>query len=253
MDKNNACLCGKLLNVCEELPAFTDHEWEKVSNKLKTYTTEDTLVYEDKYQKKFQADNITNFIINTNMHSLRNGRRLYAVDVSNECIGKKAYFVNVIKKCFNTNVGEAFYAYLLQIDAENPDWDEDEFGMTEQKQVSIIRHMHPITRYLKRRYVMRGLGLNITYEKLEKHLKQYFSLRSEAIKISYHDLSYKLKELCIPKVEKAQRNLWVVLSAEELRELFMQQHLIGDDEELAETFNDPLEVALLKEEYADLE
>ena len=68
---NNKIFLGKLLIVFEELPVFGMREWEAVSSKLKTLTTEKTAMYR-LFKDPFLAENISNFMINTNVESIKN-------------------------------------------------------------------------------------------------------------------------------------------------------------------------------------
>ena len=76
----NKILLGKLLVIFEELPSFSDAEWNGVCSKLKSLCTEKRSTYEDKNEKRFEADNISNFQINTNMNALKEvGRRIIVI------------------------------------------------------------------------------------------------------------------------------------------------------------------------------
>ncbi len=114
----NKQLMGKLLVYFEELPTFSTKEWEGVSGKLKKMITEPELNYSDKYEKKIKANNISNFVILTNVEALMHadGRRYYILDLSGKYSQNHEYFGNLDKMCNNKEVGEAFYAYLMERD-----------------------------------------------------------------------------------------------------------------------------------------
>ena len=61
-----------------------DRQWSAVSSKLKTLTTEKLCSYRDLYEKGIQAENISNFQINTNVESIKdsNGRRYVILDLN---------------------------------------------------------------------------------------------------------------------------------------------------------------------------
>ena len=80
----NKILMGRLLVVFEELETFSKNEWIAVSGRLKRYTTSNTIDFEVKNEKKFQGENINNYIINTNVDALKDseGRRIFILDLS---------------------------------------------------------------------------------------------------------------------------------------------------------------------------
>lgn len=67
----NKILFGASLVIFEELPSFSSHDWEAISSKLKDMLTGDQLMYSEKYEKAFVAKNINNYIINTNVESIK--------------------------------------------------------------------------------------------------------------------------------------------------------------------------------------
>ena len=80
----NKIYLGKLIIIFEELPTFSESQWSAVSSKLKTLTTEKICTYRDLYEKGAQAENISNFQINTNVESIKdsNGRRYIILDLN---------------------------------------------------------------------------------------------------------------------------------------------------------------------------
>ena len=75
---------GKLFVVFEELPTFSKEQWKGVSSKLKTLTTEKMSIFRDLFEKPFQASNLLNFQINTNVEALKDsqGRRIMIMDIN---------------------------------------------------------------------------------------------------------------------------------------------------------------------------
>ena len=63
--QHNMQLLGKLV-VFEELQFFSDKEWRAVDSELKYLITGDYASYTDKYEKRFDAQNNNNYIVNTN-------------------------------------------------------------------------------------------------------------------------------------------------------------------------------------------
>ena len=154
----NKILMGKLYVVFEELPTFSTAQWSAVSGKLKTLATEKTTVYRDCFEKAIQADNISNFVINTNVEAIKNteGRRIIIAPINNSRIGDYAFFNNVRTQCFNLEVGECFYSYMLEKDtseffAENK---EKGFPETEYKRIAIASLLSPTEKFLKFNYLL---------------------------------------------------------------------------------------------------
>ena len=111
-------LFGKLLVVFEELQTSGKSDWEMISNKIKTMATGTTLEFEEKNQKSFVAENISNSIIATNNEAIREteGRRIYNADVSSRRKNDSKYFENLVQTCFNDEVGYAFYCLMKDRD-----------------------------------------------------------------------------------------------------------------------------------------
>ena len=70
-----------LAMVFEELPRFSDNEWEAISSQLKDYKTGSETLYADKNEKQFKARNINNYIINSNVDAIKRseGRRISTI------------------------------------------------------------------------------------------------------------------------------------------------------------------------------
>jgi len=156
----NKILLGKLLVVFEELPTFSQKEWEVVSSKIKTMTTEKTFIYRSLFKDAIEAENISNFMINTNVESIKDsdGRRIMIMPVSNVRKGDKEYFEDLRKTCFNLEVGEAFFSYLMGIDTTSF-YAQTDFPETENKRLAIANLLHPVYKFLKFNFVLKTKGL----------------------------------------------------------------------------------------------
>jgi hypothetical protein len=153
----NKILMGKLYVVFEELPTFNSASWSAVSSKLKTLTTEKMTTYRDLFKSPFQAENISNFAINTNVEALRDsdGRRIIILPISNSRVNDFEYFENIRKQCFNNNVGEAFYSYMLEIDT-NGFYAQKDFPETENKSIARAKLLDPVYKFIKFEYVLKN-------------------------------------------------------------------------------------------------
>ena len=155
----NKILLGKLLVVFEEMPTFSDSEWNGVCGKLKSLCTEKRSTYEDKNEKRFEADNISNFQINTNQNALKesNGRRIIVLDFSLKRKGDWKFFKNFKDECYNMDVGEAVFSYLLTkiTDEEaNNFYAQRDFPETKNKRVAISNSLQSPYKFLKDVYVL---------------------------------------------------------------------------------------------------
>ena len=66
-------------------------------------TTEKTHIYRGLFKNPIEAENISNFIINTNCESIKdsNGRRIMIMPVSTSRKGDYEYFKQIRNNCFN--------------------------------------------------------------------------------------------------------------------------------------------------------
>ena len=152
----NKVLFGKLYVSFEELPKFSKWEWEGVSSVLKDLITSSDTLYNQKNEKQFVGANINNFIINSNVEAIQHseGRRYFIVDVSNRYLGNHDYFDDVYSKCFNDEVGAAFYNYLLEIDTTGFNSQKD-MPLNKKKADAIADHLDFTFRFLKENYILR--------------------------------------------------------------------------------------------------
>ena len=157
----NKILLGKLLVVFEELECMSQREWEGMSSRLKQMITGSTLMYRNLYEKAFEAKNINNYIINTNVEAIQHseGRRYFCVDVSTKYKGNTKYFANLTNQCMNNEVGEAFYNYLLSIDTTNFNCQGD-MPETNNKLDAIVDRLPVEYKFIKENYVLTGLKLS---------------------------------------------------------------------------------------------
>ena len=161
----NKIYLGKLIIIFEELPTFSDGQWSAVSSKLKTLTTEKLCIYRDLYEKGIQAENISNFQINTNVESIKdsNGRRYVILDLSLSRVGDYDYFENLKDKCFNMTVGEAFFSYLMTYisdEESNKFLGQRDFPETMNKRLTIANLLHTSYKFLKDMYLLTNLGVD---------------------------------------------------------------------------------------------
>lgn len=177
---NNKELCGKLLVIFEELPVFSDREWETVSSTLKKAITCDMEKYCDKYEKKFECENLNNYIINTNLEALKHseGRRYFLGNVSTKRREDHEYFKNLKKKCFNIQVGEAFFSYLNSIDLSDFNAQKD-MPQTKLKLDAIADRLDYVYRFIKDMFIFQKKEINHTVKDLYDEYLYYMKLNDK--------------------------------------------------------------------------
>jgi hypothetical protein len=160
----NKCFMGKLYVVFEEMPVTSTQQWQAVGNKLKTLATEKITTYRDLYEKQFMAENISNFVINTNVNAIKNseGRRIVIAPINNSRIGDYDFFGDVRKTCFNLEVGECFYSYVLQIDTSDFFAEDIKKGFpeTDSKRIAIAELLSPTDKFLKFNYLLKNKAID---------------------------------------------------------------------------------------------
>ena len=255
----NKCYMGKLLIYFEELPTFGPREWESASSKLKTLTTEKTAFFMGKNKDGFQAENISNCMINTNVESIKNsgGRRYIILNLNDSRKGDNKYFESIRKDCFNNIVGEAFYSYMKNIIDVKGFYAQKDFPDTENKRLAIASQLDPIEKFIKCNYILKERELTKT--KTSDFYTEYCNyMRCHDMKPLTNTLFYsKLKSLC--KIEKIKTNgtYYFKESYETLKALSDKNKWVceydeieTDDDETDNELESPLDAGL-KSPYID--
>ena len=150
--EHNLQLLGKILVYFEELQIFSDKEWHAIDSELKDMITSTTASYADKYEKRFEAENLNNYIIITNKTTTKgiDGRRYFVLDLNPKRLGDYEYYGNLKKDCFNSSVGKAFFTYLMEVDTKG--FNVFDFPETKNKMDLICELMSPVEKFLKSVY-----------------------------------------------------------------------------------------------------
>ena len=237
----NKPLCGKLLAMFEELPTFRENQWSGVSGKLKDLATGTQLGYTEKYEKCFQAENITNFIINTNVEAIKHSedRRYFIADISLEKQQDYKYFALIKDNCYNQEVGEAFFSLMCSIDVSNfhPERDMPE---TRAKLNAIASRLESTYQYLKECFILKRKGI-IKCPTTELY-RDYCDYCDSAHKraIGKHEFFEKLRELKIlPNVSNGRQRYNVTI--ETLNAIAEKRKWISDYDEYTDKIEDPTE------------
>lgn len=155
----NKALFGKVLIIFEELPDPSSGEWKKISGKLKDMVTGSRMIYNEKNIPAYEAANLNNYVILSNDEAIHHceGRRYFNLDVSTEHKDDKVYFGNIKAKCFNKEVGEAFFNYILEVDTTN--FYSQNMPLTEAKKDAIVDNLSLAYKFLKDKYVLEKKGI----------------------------------------------------------------------------------------------
>jgi hypothetical protein len=216
---------GKILVIFEELPTFTDTQWSAVSSKLKTLCTEEYTTYRDVFEKGIQAENISNFMINTNVESIKDsdGRRYIILDLNTERKDDYEYFEKIIENCYNDEVGEAFFSYLkTKITDEECKkfYGQRDFPETSNKRIAIANKLNSVYKFIKFDYVLKCVGIpKITRLELYNLYKLYCENNDIKKAIGRNDFYKKLSEIGINVQPKNNGEYYYVETKERLKEI----------------------------------
>jgi hypothetical protein len=147
---------GKLLVVFEELPTFSVSQWVAVASKIKRAVTGKVETYSDKYMRGFEAQNLNNYIINTNVDALMTseGRRIFHIDVNTIHERDYAYFGELSRLVQNNEVGEALFAYFISIDTSNFGGQKD-MPETRGQRNAVVARLDSVHEFLKQKYILK--------------------------------------------------------------------------------------------------
>lgn len=162
----NYSLFGQILTCFEELENSSKYEWEAISKRLKTWATSDKITYTEKYMKSFDSSNINNYIINSNNEAIKasDGRRYVCLDINTSKFEDYKYWDDLHKTCFNDNVGEAFFSYLLEVDLS--DYNKGKAPLTQNKKDAKISLLNSVYKFIKFNYVLCEKSINTQTKEL---------------------------------------------------------------------------------------
>jgi len=139
-------------------------------------------------------------VINTNVEAIKNsqGRRWFILDVSTKRMQDFNYFSNLKKNCFNNEVGEAFYNYLLSIDTSNFSSQHD-MPESQNKLDIIAQNLDLEYKFLKKEVILKEKNICCSVNELYKNFQvfcAYSDLRITKIP-SKHNFTKKLRDIDI--------------------------------------------------------
>ena len=148
-------MAGKLLVVFEDLETMGRGEWETVNARLKRQITSNKIMYEGKGKNAYGSRNINNYMMNCNGDVLKeeDGRRHAVMDISAYKKDDQNYWNYMHDKCFNKEVGEAFYNYLNEKDLTN--FNDKVVPLSVGKKDAISNRLDLISKFIKYNYVLK--------------------------------------------------------------------------------------------------
>jgi len=229
----NYILGGKLLVVLEELENFSTNEWQVVSTRLKRYITSNTITLEKKGVDSYDSENLNNYVILSNNDAIKddNGRRYFILDVSTHREGDQVYWDNIYKKCFNDEVGSAFFSYILEINTD--DFNPQLFPLTENKKDSYAKRLTSVELFLKEHYVLLKKAIENSYQGLYDEYSFYCHENSKKA-IPKIELKRTIKELGLGEPFKSDKVNKYKISYELLLLKAKQHHWIHDLDDFVE-------------------
>lgn len=117
-------LSGKIIVNVNELSSTKEH-YKSDFDKLKSYITQDSIIVNEKNVKKFEIENMTNWIFTSNNQDSiildKDDRRIVCLEVSSLYKQNIVYFKKFRELFFNKLAGDTFYTYLLDNNFSNVD------------------------------------------------------------------------------------------------------------------------------------
>ena len=183
----NSILGGKLFVCYEELENTSPSEWTSMASVLKKQITSDGIVLEAKNKNPIETDNINNYMILSNNDAIKDdeGRRYFIADLDAKRVGDTKYFTEIYSQCFNNQVGEAFYCYLLEINTVN--FNAQNFPMTNNKLDSISKRLDSVYQFLKDDYILCNKNIQCSVQELyDEYLEHSKVLKKQYTKIDFN-------------------------------------------------------------------
>lgn len=225
----NGILAGKLLVTFEELETFSVNEWIAISSRLKRYITSNKMTVENKNQDAYEANNLNNYVILSNNDAIKDddGRRYFILDLSNEK-KKDTVFWNKVYKCFNDEVGRAFFCKIMEINTD--DFNPQDFPITQSKLDAFAKRLEPHEQFIKKEYILKKRSIYCPVDDFCQEFKSF--CLDTGFKNCYGKivLGKKLNELGIKHIKHNGYNYYKV-KLDELHAIAEERHWIHDLDE----------------------
>jgi hypothetical protein len=214
--------------------------------------TDDFGSYTDKYEKRFDAENINNYVINCNYSCIKgiNGRRYVVLDLNPIYRDNFEFFKTFRQRCFNDEVGKAFYCYLCEIDVK--DFNSSAIPETMNKKDAIIDLLTPMEKFLKT-FVLKKNGIKMKVKELHGMYLSAFDSKASVQKFcgQMRDLGFEYSKLNGYSVYKIPYDELKKLADQKkwLHELDGQEGDVEDDDESECMFKVDRAETIRSEEY----
>lgn len=247
---NNRILMGKVLVIFEELPTFNKGEWSGVSSTLKDLITNHKMTYAEKYVKPIQANNLNNYILNSNNCAIQDddGRRYFILDLSVSHKGDHKYFGNLKVKCFNDDIGYALFDYFYDCVDDSFNAQKD-MPITNNKLDSISDRLNTVYKFIKYTYIENKQDMVILLKPLYEQYCIYARSIDKTV-LTKTKFNAKLKEVnIIPK--KNNGYLKFNIKYPDLKVIANKNNWIHELDEFQEDASEPDIIEDMEEECND--
>jgi len=172
----NYPLMGKLFVTFEELHGSNACESKKIEAQFKDMVTNLVTSYKREHCSSLEnIPNINNYMTTSNDFGAlkgEDGRRFCILDISTKHINNHDGFFNTLRdKCFNDEVGWAFYCYCCEIDVSN--FDSTKIPETKRKIEAQLNSLTPVIEFIRTTYLFKKTSLKIKCYSLYKAYVQY--------------------------------------------------------------------------------
>ena len=136
-----------------------------MGTKLKRYVTSDKFMLESKGEKRYEANNLNNYVINSNDDCIKDDdRRIYMRHVSVLKKGDTEYWDNIGSNCFTDEVGS-------KVDVST--FHAQTFPTTQSKLDLFAKRLSSVEKFLKFQYVLYKRKINASISELLEEYKAY--------------------------------------------------------------------------------
>lgn len=143
------------------------------------------------------------------------------------------YFENIKQKCFNKEVGEAFFALMLETDTEG--FNAQAMPLTVNKLNAIAERLSTEYRFLKDRYIFENKGISQPLSDLYQEYQDY-CLDNQYKTLTKIKFTTKLREVNIESV-KSNGQFKYKITYDELKAVADKYHWIHELDEWNQTAN----------------
>lgn len=192
---------GRVLVNINEMPCISQGEWKKLMNKLKSLITDRTFDCRKMYAQPRVSTNTFNMIMTSNNDAVgitsTNYRRYKCLDVSNDRIGDRKYFDQLVAATMNDEAGLAMYLYLKEhYHRTGHNFNVDSFPTSDTFIEKMTERLETPLEFLKEKYIAKGLSLDsMPLKALHNQYSRWWSPTSKTEMYSAKKFSKTLKLL----------------------------------------------------------